>query len=209
MRRVAVLLTLGVLVGGCHAKFKKHAPQIEAARTTVHASQGLTVDLGMVNSDDLVGAFINTVQAVKSQKQSKDLQQKLHTEPLLDALEQGVGEALDGGPPFAWTEEDHTELLELEILKWGVAVPSLGDAGVFRLALRVRLYQTDGDRVYNARMSCTEALGSVSVAEEVFGAVNNVRTLEAYSDDDLQALFEGLAARCGDALVLRMRKHAS
>ena len=205
-----VLCCLMLLIStGCHAKFKKHAGTLGEVRTEVHTTAGPSVNLGYADGDDTITAIVNVVQAAKSISQTRQMAEALDPGKVSASLDAGVAESIGSGPPFGWTDDEGAHLLQMELIDWGVSVPGLGMPGVFDFTVRTRIYKTDGERVYSARLTCVSSLGDPNVAEVVFGVVNNVGELKDMSDEELQATFESIAHGCGDQLVLKMRRHGS
>lgn len=217
MLRSVLMLSMIVLptLTGCHAKFKREAPSIGNARVQVLQIGGPTVQLGYVNaSSDIpllqaAAVVVNVVQVARSIDVAERIAQAVQPDRVGAAFEQGFAETLGNGPPFAYNDADSANAtMQIEVLSYGVYVPYLGAPGEFTYDMRMRMYKNDGDRVYSAHHTCTASLGDPSVAEQVFGVVNNVSELEKMSDAELQATFEGMARWCGEWFVARMRRHA-
>lgn len=171
-------------------------------------STGPYVQLGMMHDDSLVAAIVNTVQAIKSVDVALELAQKVDIEGVNAAFTRGLAEQLGGGPPFAYTESEDSPLLQVEVLDYGLDVPSLGAPGAFTYNLRGRIYDESGERVYTVLHSCATAVGSPDPAAQVLLTVNNIAELQQMSASEVQAAFEGAAYYCGVGFVARMRKHA-
>ncbi len=215
MSRLSLFPILVVLLAGCHAKFKREAPSVGNARVQMLQIGGPTVQLGYLDtSSDIpliqaATAVVNVVQAVRSYDVADRIGQAVRPDAVAGAFEQGFAQTLGSGPPFAYNDADEANaVLQIEILSYGVYVPYLGAAGEFTYDMRMRMYKSDGDRIYSAHHTCTASLGDPSVAERVFGVVNNVAELEKMGDSEIQATFEGMARWCGEWFVARMRKHA-
>jgi len=216
MPRIATLM-LPVLLVGCHAKFKKNAPLIDQVRVEALTVGGPNVELGKVYVDAeeagglaaLAGVAVNISQEIKEVNQEVRIAGAVNTDDIQDGLESGLVEALGEGPPFGSTEDSaHGDLLQLEIMQYGVHVPYLGAQASFTFDARARIYRGDGDRVYKKRMTCTGSLGDPNTVAVVFGTVNNVKALKEMSDAELNDAFIGMARYCGERFVLKMRKHA-
>lgn len=215
MRPLRWSLALSLLaLAGCHAKFKKEAPTLGAVRVQVLMTGGPEVNLGkMYNYDNdaaaLVSTVVNTVQAVKEIDQTKRIAQAVQIDRVNEAMKQGLGQTLAGGPPFAYTDQENAPaLLQLEVMSYGLSVPWLGAPGEFTYDIRARIYKANGDRVYRARMECTVGAGDPDAAAVVLGVVNNVKQLKEMSDAQIQETFEVTANWCGQQWVRKMRKHA-
>lgn len=125
------------------------------------------------------------------------------------ALEEGLVQAMGGGPPFAFVDDPEAPaLFQIEVLYYGLMVPWLGAPGTFTYDLRLRIYRSDGERVYAARHQCEAGAGSPPAAAQVLSVVDNVRTLEQMSDDQISGAFETIAFWCGEELVAKLRRHA-
>lgn len=213
---LAALCLVGGLLTGCHAKFKKNAPLIDEVRVQPLTVGGPQVTLGKVYTSgednplvQVAAAGVNIAQSVNEVKQERRIADAVEVGAINEGLNIGVVETLGDGPPFGTTEDAaHGDLLQIEILEYGVFVPYLGAPGEFTFTARARIYRGDGDRVYRKRLSCTGSLGDPKVLGVVMGTVNNVKQLKDMSDDEINEAFVGMARYCGEKFAIKMRKHA-
>ncbi len=217
-------LVVALLATGCHAKFKKHADQVGAAQLQVLALGGADAQLGRAGvlldptpeSDEeavagavaaVAAGVFNTVQAVKE----AELRDRIATavDPSLtnEAMMLGVTETLGGGPPFS-IAEDARSLLQLEVLSWGLSVPTVGASGSFTYTVRARVYLPDGERIYSNSLTCVVGAGAPSAVSQALGLVNNAKQVKQMSDAELQDAFDAMARYCGGVFVTKLRKHA-
>lgn len=215
----ASVFAMCILATGCHAKFKKAAPYIEDINVQVITSGGPYVQLGKVqaptNSEgqpDLIGeiaaAAINVTQAFREVNQTDRIQNAVNINDVNTYMTAGLADTLAGGPPFAYTEDSADATLQLNVVSYGVNVPYLGAPGEFTYSVQARMYGADGDRVYRKNLTCTVSLGDPSTASIVSSTVNNVQSLNAMTDAEINDAFRNVAAHCGQEFVLKMRKHA-
>ncbi len=217
MRPLSIAAALLLLLPGCHAKFKKHASSLGEVRVQTVLTGGPYVNLGKMHthSDDpallqVAAAVVNTVQVVNEIDQTQRIYDAVHVSEVNRALETGLAQTLQDGPPFAYTDAgDAPALLQVEVQSYGLNVPWLGAPGEFTYSLRLRIYDSTGDRVYNAWHTCEAGAGTPSAPEVVLSVVNNVRQLNEMSNADIHAAFETIAFWCGQEVVLKMRRHAS
>ena len=216
-----LVLLLGLVLGGCHAKFKKEAPTLGAVRTQIVTTGGPYVELGKMDNPtegqggavEALGAIaalaVNINQEVQGAKLNERISAAVNPEAVNRAFNDGVAQTLQGGPPFAYTDDPNAPAtLQIEVLSYGLNVPYIGAPGAFTYDLRVRIYKRDGDRVYKARHSCAVAAGNPGVTEQVLGVVNNIREIEEMTDAQIAEAFNTMAAYCGQQFVVKMRRHA-
>jgi hypothetical protein len=209
--RKAAWMSLALAVGfggGCHAKFKREAPGLGAVRTHVVISGGPYVQLGQAQGDSLAAAVVNVVQAVKSAELAPKIAASVRIDDVNYAMQEGVRDTLGDGPPFTYTTNDAAPMLQLEVMSYGLYVPTLGAPGEFAYDVRVRIYKPDGDRVYSTRLRCATGAGDPEAVEVVFQVVNNSRALKDMSPEEIHNSFAEIARWCGTRLVIRMRRHA-
>jgi hypothetical protein len=211
--RLLVALALPLVLTGCHAKFKKEAPTLGEVRTQIVVTGAPYVELGKlaVEGDGVLAAaaaVVNVVQEVKGIDQTKRIMRAVQVDEVNAEFNDGLKETLGDGPPFAYTEEKKSHVLQLEVLSWGLEVPYLGAPGVFTYDLRARIYKKNGDRVYSARTSCSTGAGNPTSLEQVLGVVNNVKNLKEMSDAEINDAFKSVAYWCGQEFVTKMRRHA-
>jgi hypothetical protein len=211
--RLFAVLALPLLLTGCHAKFKKEAPTLGEVRAQIVVTGEPYVELGKlsVGGDGVIAAaaaVVNVVQEVKEVDQTKRIARAVKVDDVNEEFRTALADTLGDGPPFAYTTDKDAHLLQLEVLSYGLEVPSLGAAGVFTYDLRARIYKKNGDRVYSARTSCTTAAGNPSTMEQVLGVVNNVKNLKEMSNAEINEAFKSVARWCGQDFVTKMRRHA-
>jgi hypothetical protein len=217
---MAVLL-LALL--GCHAKFKRNAPDLHQVRVQIVTTGGPYVTLGRLDSEAYappgsvppeVGmaaeAAVDIVQSINEYELAEDLARRVDPAQLSQTMTQGLLETIQNGPPFALTTDPQVKhTLQIEVTSYGLTVPHLGAPGQFTFDVQARLYRGDtGKRVYSTSLSCDSAAGDPEAAEVAFSVVNNVQELEDMSDEELQAAFNDMAYYCGTYFATRMRKHA-
>jgi hypothetical protein len=216
LRQLALAAIVLTLLPGCHAKFKKNAGSLGSVRVQTVLNGAPYVNLGKVYADhddpallQVAAAVVNTVQVVNEIDQTARIANAVHISEVNRALEAGLAQTLQGGPPFAYSEDmEAPALLQVEVQSYGLNVPWLGAPGEFTYSMRLRIYKADGERVYNAWHTCEAGAGTPSAPEVVFSVVNNVRALNEMSDADIHAAFETIAFWCGQEVVLKMRRHA-
>lgn len=215
MKPPLLVLLLGTAVlGGCHAKFKKEAPNLGAVRTQVIITGGPYVQLGMVDNAtgntaaDVLATGVNLYQGVKGLEVSSRIQEAVDVDKVNYAFQEGIAETLRQGPPFAYTDDPNAPVLQLELESYGLYVPYLGAPGEFTYDMRVRIYKQDGDRVYKSRVDCSTGAGAPEDVAVVLGTVNNVKQIKEMTDEQIQQSFDAIAKWCGAQLVAKMRKHA-
>lgn len=209
---------------GCHAKFKKNAPDLHQVRVQIVTSGMPYVTLGRLDTDDYVApgthvdpeveiaaeAAVDIVQTMNEMNLAGDLARRVDPAQLSQTMTQGLLETIQNGPPFALTTDPQvTHTLQIEVISYGLNVPHLGAPGQFTFDVQARLYRGDtGKRVYSTSLSCDSAAGDPEAAEVAFSVVNNVRELDEMSDEQLQAAFNDMAHYCGTYFATQMRKHA-
>ena len=216
------LLLLALL--GCHAKFKRNAPDLHQVRVQIVMSGPPYVTLGRLDSDAYVPpgsyvpaelkmaaeAAVDVVQTVNEVDLAEDLARRVDPAQLSQTMTQGLLETIQNGPPFELTTDPQVKhTLQIEVKSYGLTVPHLGAPGQFTFDVEARLYRGDtGKRVYSTSLSCDSAAGDPDAAEVAFSAVNNVEELKEMSDEQLQGAFNDMAYYCGKHFATRMRKHA-
>ncbi len=206
MRIICYALAL-LTAAGCHAKFKKHAGTLGDVKVKTITTGGPQVVLGKVSEPGLVGQIVNVAQTIKEVNQTARIAKAVKIDNVNDAMQQGVIDTIGSGPPFAATP-DSANLLQLDVLSYGLVVPTIGDPGTFNYKVRARIYDASGDRVYSSRLTCSTGVGDPSATEVVLGVVNNVRELKDMKDRKINKSFMSIAEYCGGYFVTRMRKHA-
>ncbi len=208
----ATFLFATPMLGGCHAKFKRHAPALGEVKTKVYGVRTPTVELGggdMYANDNIIEDVVSIYQMGKEAEIERRMIQAVDTDSVQWALEDGVANALGDGPPFAWSgEKGRGNVLQLEVREFGVRVGSLGAQGNFTYLVKMRIYTEQANRVYKASIRCDAPVGDPNVFARAYGGVNNVRQIKDMSDGEIQGAFEAMAKHCGDRIVAKMRRHA-
>ncbi|HHO51829.1 MAG TPA: hypothetical protein ENK18_13360 [Deltaproteobacteria bacterium] len=225
MRRLVTSGMFAIWVTGCHAKFKREVGSIDAVQLEIITQSGPSASLGGVavpvdptpESDaeavvdgiaGVAAGVFNLTQAVKAAKISDRLASTIDIDRTNSAMLEGIAAAL-GHTPFSVVRADQGgDLLQLEVLNWGMQVAGLGNQGRFTYEVRARIYKADGERVYSSRLSCELAAGAPGAEARALNLVNNVKQLDEMSDEQLQESFEAMAGYCGEVFVAQLRKHA-
>jgi hypothetical protein len=220
------LILIAVLGSACHAKFKREVGDISSVQLQILTTTGPSSDLGravfvpspVADSDEEVAANVigavatgafNIVQAVKENELQKRLATAVNVEATNAAMLEGVSQTLGSGPPFHVARAGESEnLLQLEVVRWGLSVPAVGVQGTFTYEVRTRLYMGDGDRVYSSRMRCDVAAGDPDAASQALMLVNNAKQVKQMTDAQLQEAFDTMARYCGGVFVANLRRHA-
>ena len=205
-----------LLLPACHPRYRHAAPTLGAVRIQTLGSGTPYVNLGKVYADphdapvaQIAAAVINTVQVVREIDRTERIAGAVRTAEVKRALSAGLQDAMGEGPPFAITEDDSVgNLFQIEVLSYGLDVPWLGAPGSFTYDLRLRIYQADGRRVYAGRHRCDARAGDPTAAEQILSVVDNVRNLDAMSDDEISGAFETIGYWCGEQIVAKLRRQA-
>lgn len=209
MRPVVFLVTLALL-GGCHARFKKHVDQIDLVRPQILVSGGPMVEMGGADTEsDVVDAVVGVVQGVRGIQAAERIAGAVKIDKVNRGFVRGLTKALGDGPPFGTTPEQGGPLLQVEVLGYGLVVPVMGMPGYFTYDTRVEIYLKNGDKVYKTRHTCSVPFGDAMPISVATGTVDNVKQLEQMSDAEIQDVFEEASRACGEDLVVKMRDHAS
>ncbi len=207
MSRMLLAAVALSLFTGCHGRFKRAAPDIQAVRAQVISDHGPSVNLGGGQSD--FAPIIGIVQGVNAVEIERKLNRSVNPDQMNAAFQEGLATGLAGGPPFRLTDREKAPLLQVEVVDYGIEVPELGVQGVFNYDLKVRLYDRDGRRVYKTRVSCESPVGDPKGISRALGTVNNAKQVDEMRRKEIQAAFDEAAWMCGSELVTKMRKHAS
>ncbi|MEO0601028.1 MAG: hypothetical protein AAF211_06305 [Myxococcota bacterium] len=225
MRHLAPAVLTLVMFSGCHARFKRNVGSVDDVQLQVLALNGPSAALGRAyfvgdptpDSDgeqaaNVIGAVaagvFNVVQGVKEAEIRNKIAQ-IDVQRSNDAMLNGVAKTLGSGPPFeARGRGDSDNLLQLELVEWGLQVPAVGVPGSFDYVVRARIYNGDGRRIYKSRLRCQIEAGDPSPVSQALLLVNNAKQVKRMSIDELQASFDTLAEFCGGVFVSRMRRHA-
>lgn len=213
---------VALLAVGCNAKFKKAAPFIDTVAVETVTTGGPYVDLGNIYvvpdaGDEGVNALIavaatavNITQDIKSIDQTQRIAEAVDINMVNDSMAEGLAHTLKNGPPFAYVGPggDADALLQIEVLEYGLNVPSLGAPGQFTYTVRARVFDNNGQQVYRKNMTCSVGAGAPDAAAVAFGVVNNVKQLEEMTNEEVNEAFDNMAYYCGQQFALRMRRHA-
>lgn len=210
-----LLAALGsLLLGtGCHARFKKNAPTLGQVDAQVIINSGPSVYLGRLDSGDsllanVVDLAVNVSQAINEVEVADRIQGAVDVSRTNEALERGFAKTLGDGPPFAYVLDNAPATVQMELVDWGMTAPFLGAQAQFDYTIRVRIYRSNGDRVYSARTQCSTGAGAPPAVSRALGLVSNIKQLETMSDADIQGAFDAVGEWCGQEIVRKMRKHA-
>jgi len=204
MRWMPCLLTLAVL-GGCHARFKKHVGSIKHVRAEMVGFGDPTVNLGYVNDDSLVAAAVNIGQAVKSEGLTQRVGKAVRPDAVADAFVVSLDESMKKRPFEVRDTSRHT--LQIEMLHYGIDVPGLGNPGALNYVLRTQLYKGNGKKVYKASHTCSLSFAQFKPVSVTLGTTNNAKAIKELKNKEIRALFEEGAAACADLVVARIRQH--
>ncbi len=202
--RVALI---ALLLGACHAKFKKHAPIIQRAHVEVTTLGPPQVVLGQADGDGIGSLAVNAMQAIRGGELAKKIARAVDTEEMDARFSEAFVEALGDGPPFAASLKGKGSLVSVEVVSWGMGVPEIGLQGTFSYSLVVRIYMPDGKRVYTNREACAIPVGDPDAFSQVLGIVDNAKAVDDMSRRAIREAFYETAAGCAAVVVSQMRKH--
>lgn len=204
MRIGITLATAALLLAGCHAKFKKHAPELGAVNPQVIAiAQGPSVVVGSSGN-----AVVDVVSGIRSIDVANKLARQVDVEKVNAAFLAGLTETLGGGPPFGLTDKQKAPVLQVEVTNYGLTIPQMGGVGFFTYDLRVRIYDEDGERVYSTSTSCNVPVDGANAISQVLGMRDNLGNVLDMKKKEIQGAFDAAGDQCGRELVALMRKHA-
>lgn len=206
--RPALVLASILLTTGCHARFKRAAPSIDAVRADVYVSSLPTVTLPGVGGDDAVAAVVNITQSVRAGNIARHLRDKVDPDRVNAAFARGFAQALGTGPPFAH-DGNAQHVLEYELVDWGLEIVSPVSPGVFTYSLRVRGVYPDGRRFYKSGVTCVTDAGMAGWSEMTPFGDNNPNRIKNLPAQEIQRIFDETAADCAFQAVALLRKHAS
>ena len=206
MYRMFVLL---LLMSGCHGKFIKAAPYLNTAKLQVNFDSEARVELGQTSGGGLLGAIVNTVQAVRSGDQTQRIRKAIQPQDLHDATYQGIVDGLQDGVPFAITESDPADVMvRVNIRRHGMFVQSLGSAGRFDFVAKLKIFDRESKRIYSKRLRCSTGVGNPSMTAEILQVVNNVKQLKSMTDEEINQTFVDIATFCGMRFATKMKQHS-
>lgn len=204
MRIAWALMITSTLLGGCHAKFKKHAPELGAVRPqVVPIAAGPSVVVGSSGN-----AVVDVVSGVRAIDVAEKLSRQVDVNKVNEAFQAGLAETLGKGPPFGLTDKPKAPVLQVEVVNYGLTIPQMGGAGFFTYDLRVRIYDVDGERVYSTSTSCQVPVDGANAISEVLGMRDNLGNVMEMRKKEIQAAFDAAGDQCGRELVALMRRHA-
>ncbi len=208
MRRMILGVFFLATLGGCHARWKRAAPDIDRVRMQVMSANRPTVEVLSAPEGDLA-PVVAVVEGLETARIQRKLNRVVDVDKMNAAFAEGLDEALGPGRPFEITERKRAPLLQVEVVDYGVEIPEVGHQGRFVYDLRVRLYDRDGRRVYSTRLSCDTPVGDPLAVSKALGTVNNAKQVDEMRRKEIQDAFDEAAWMCGNDLVARMRQHAS
>lgn len=206
MRTTGMMLTIGLLATGCHAKFKKNVGSIDHVQPDLIVHGGPQVNLGTTGGDGLLAAAVDLAQGVRSIDLTRRVSEAVDPDAVGDAFLVALDDGLGERPFDVRDESRHT--LEVQLVHYGIDVAALGMPGALVYRFETRLYKGNGDRVYTAGHNCALSFSDPQAVSIAFGTVNNARAIKDMTDDELQSMFEGGAAWCAEVVTSRIRKHA-
>lgn len=224
MRSPSTLILLGIFSAGCHAPFKAALPGIDSVVTEATAREKPFVSLGYGNSPfmrwdlgvpysavtpvtdplgvmPLVDLVIEIVEGAHETRLRPLIGDAVAVDDLAPALHASLVEHLDEGAPFTHGDGDRAGRLELEIMRYGMYVPYVGGPGEFQVAVRTKVFDTEGARVYRGRAVC-----GVHDAALVKNSAKVLKTLEP---DRVHAGVVAAARACGETVVAKLLRHGS
>lgn len=207
MRNTLVLLLGAALMAGCHGRFKRAAPNLGAVSVDMVAARGPSVALPMVGGDSPVSAAVNITQMVRQGNIAAHIAEKVDPEQVNQAFADGFAQALDDGPPFAFAP-DAKNVLQFELVDWGMEIYGPFSPGVFNYDLRVRGYRGDGKLFYKTRVRCATDAGTQGWSEMTPFGDNNPNRIKNLPAEDVQRIFDATAADCARQALLIVRQHA-
>lgn len=203
-----VLLLAIPLVVGCHARFKKHAPELGAMRAEVITVSGPNVNLGRAGGDSILALAYDISQSLREGGIAMSIAQKVDPESVNAAFLDGFSAALADGPPVAY-DPSSGHVLQFELVDWGLETYGWGSPGVFNYDLVVHGFRDDNKKIYRARFNCRTNAGAAGwVEQSPFVGANHPEKIRNLPDAEVQAIFNATAADCGRQVVRKMRYHA-
>jgi len=224
LRLLTATLALATITG-CHARFKRAVGSIDDIQLQAVTTAGPSAQLGRAYyvgdptpdsrgeaTANVIGAVatgvFNVVQGVKEAEIVRRIS-AIDIERSNQAMLDGVARALGQGPPFEARPMGQSDnLLQLELIEWGLRVPGVGVPGSFSYVVRARGYDSTGRRIYKSRLRCDIMAGDPSPVSQSLLLVNNAKQVKRMTDGELQGAFDALAEYCGSVFVTRMRRHA-
>lgn len=203
------LLPLSVLfLGACHARFKRQAASIGSIRAEVITLSGPSVVTPTLGGNDVVSVAFDLAQTVRAGTIAQAIAAKVDPEQVNQAFHQGLADQLGGGPPFAY-DARAGDVIQFELVDWGMEMWGFASPGVFTYELVARGFKADGKRFYRARFRCVTDAGMAGWAEQSpFAGPDNPDRVRNLPPEEVQAIFDATAADCGRKVVARMRYHA-
>lgn len=201
------------LLAGCHARFKKNAPNIGTARVEAITMSGPNVNLGRapVSGTGLVGAVstaYNVTQMVREGNIAAHIAEKVRPDQVNAAFVAGFREGLGDGPPFA-TSEDARPLIQFELVDWGMELWGWGNPGVYNYEVIVRGFSAEGKKIYRTSYQCYADAGTTGwVEKSPFVGADNENSVKSIPAEEIQAVFDAAAYECGRQFVTVVRDHA-
>jgi hypothetical protein len=207
------LLMVLALVGGCHSRFKKHAPTVGAVRVEAITMRGPNVNLGRspVSGGGLIGAAAaayDITQMVREGNIASHIAGKVDSAQVNAAFVQGFREGLGDGPPFGTTEGEGG-LLQFELVDWGLEMYGFASPGVYNYEVIVRGFRPDGKKMYRTSFQCFADAGTAGWAERnPFIGQNDPNAIKNIPAEQIQGIFDATAYDCGKQFVAVVRRHA-
>lgn len=209
MIRSLLHFALLLSITGCHARYKRLAPSIDAVRTEVAVNNGPTVTLPYVqgvSQDDPIAAVVNITQAVRSVNTAAHLGRKVDPDQVNDVFQQQFAMEL-AATPFRH-DPGAGDVLRFELVDWGLEVPTVNSPGVFNYRLRVRGYRADGSKFYRGSVNCVMDAGTSGWIEMTPFGDNNPNRIKNLTAAEVQEIFDATAADCAGWTVDQLRRQA-
>lgn len=207
MRTLLPLLAIPLLVG-CHGRFKKHAPDLGSVRGEVITVSGPSVLLPRSAGTDVVSVVFDVTQTVREGNIAAHIADKVDPEQVNAAFLAGFQQQLGDGPPFAY-DASAGNVLQFELVDWGMEMWGFGNPGVYTYTIAVHGYRADGKKIYRSSFSCaTDAGTSGWVEMSPFVGADNPNKIKNLPAEQIQAIFDATAEDCGRQMVRMVRQHA-
>ena len=195
---------------GCHTRFQREVANIDRVRLVITTPARLDIDLGRAYTSDprmapVTDAY-NLDLWIKENELEAIIGAKVDQDQLSSAFQYGVRETLGPeGPPFAAVDTAE-DVLDLQVVGWGLQVFGWSSPAVFYYKVRVLGWHADGRRFYTANFRCWGDPGPI---QWLVSSVS--RGTQAAQDLDpavVQASFDRAANVCGQQFAQRLREHA-
>ena len=200
-------LVLSTSLMGCHGKLQHAAANLGPIEPIVTTSGGSWVHLGTAPEESgVVGDVLTLIQVPKAVKISQRIEHALKNQRHQQVLQNSLQATLGDNASFGTTE--HTgATLRVDVLSYGMHADSIGQAGVFTYTTRTRLFDHQGQKIYQKRHFCTTKLREMIETNRPNGPVNHAREFARLSDVEIAAIYNEMAHSCGEQIVQQMFPH--